>query len=280
MKDFGMTPEASSPDRGMELSYNEILKVLKIMDGEYVGRIFRGSEAYLPGEYDFVDSPAARDLVTRAMESDEPLYVLAIAAPTNIASAILMEPEIIKKIVVVWLGGQPYDNDYAWEFNLMQDMYASRLLFDSGVPLVHIPCNNVASKLVTTVAELRYYLGDVSIAGYLTNIVADSFNKLTNVPALLEMVRALNPGTFGEYQEELWPQFKTEQMARSRSIWDVSAIAYLVNPFWCPTNFTPAPILTSKSRWERDASRHLVRVCSSVQRDAVFGDMFAKLKKA
>ena len=81
------------------------------------------------------------------MSSEETLYVAAIGAPTNIASALLMEPELVKKIVVIWLGGQPLYFPHGIEFNLMQDIEASRVLFNSGVPLVLIPCMNVASLL-------------------------------------------------------------------------------------------------------------------------------------
>ena len=50
-----------------------------------------------------VDSPAARFIVEKAREYsvDRPLYVLAIGAITNVASAILMDPSICEKIVVV-----------------------------------------------------------------------------------------------------------------------------------------------------------------------------------
>ena len=48
-----------------------------------------------------------RDLVARGLGSpdDEPLYVVAIGAITNVASALLTEPALAGKIVVVWLGG-------------------------------------------------------------------------------------------------------------------------------------------------------------------------------
>jgi inosine-uridine nucleoside N-ribohydrolase len=53
-------------------------------------------------------SEAARNLVERAMASDpsDPLYVVAIGAITNVASAVLMEPAVAERIVIVWLGGQ------------------------------------------------------------------------------------------------------------------------------------------------------------------------------
>ncbi len=51
-------------------------------------------------------SAAVEDLIARASaDRPDPLYVVAIAAPTNIASALLAAPEIVERIVVVWLGG-------------------------------------------------------------------------------------------------------------------------------------------------------------------------------
>jgi len=72
---------------------------------------------WLDGAASAAESPAAADLVRRANEHRAgPLYVAAIGAPTNIASAILLEPAIIERIVVIWLGGQPHDWPTAAEF--------------------------------------------------------------------------------------------------------------------------------------------------------------------
>ena len=67
-----------------------------------------------------------------------PLYVLALGCPVNVASALLIEPQIAEKIVVVWLGGTTQEWPSAKEFNLQQDLHASRVLFDSGVPILGI----------------------------------------------------------------------------------------------------------------------------------------------
>jgi inosine-uridine nucleoside N-ribohydrolase len=72
--------------------------------------VFRGSRGYLAAPHTPVKSDAAADLVSRAMarrEARGPLYVAALAALTNIASALLLEPEIVRRIVVVWLGVTP-----------------------------------------------------------------------------------------------------------------------------------------------------------------------------
>jgi purine nucleosidase len=210
--------------------------------------VFRGSTTYLPDWDHPVESEAASELISRAMkhkEEDEPLYVVAIGAITNVASAILMEPEIIKRIVVVWLGGNPHYWPHTREFNLEQDLPAARVIFDSGVPLVHIPCQGVVTHLHTTIAELeRHVLGKSEIGDYLTNIVKS---------------------------------YHTDHYAWSKVIWDISTIAYLINPDWTPSNLIHSPILTDQVTWSQDNQRHFIRSAYYVKRDEIFGDLFAKL---
>jgi inosine-uridine nucleoside N-ribohydrolase len=58
----------------------------------------------------------------------------------------------------------------AAEFNLMQDMdiKASQVMFDSGVPLVLIPCMTAVSHLTVTQEELTgRLLGKSAIGTYL-----------------------------------------------------------------------------------------------------------------
>ncbi len=100
---------SSGPGDGMEKSYEEIQRLLERLNIPSQGLVYRGSTGYLTGRSDPERSPAALDLVARAMAApqDDPLYVVAIGAITNVAAALLMEPEIIRHIVVVWLGRQP-----------------------------------------------------------------------------------------------------------------------------------------------------------------------------
>jgi hypothetical protein len=96
------------PGEGMEKSYDEIVRLLDRLHVPADGFVYRGSTAYLGSRPE--RSPAALDLAARAMAAadDDPLYVAAIGAITNVASALLIEPEILRKIVVVWLGGNPH----------------------------------------------------------------------------------------------------------------------------------------------------------------------------
>ena len=120
-----LNERSTGPGDGMAKSYEEILRLLERLHRAPAGGVYRGSTAYLGNQPE--RSPAALDLVARAMAApdDDPLYVVAIGAITNIASAMLIEPDIIRKIVVVWLGGNPHALPHTTEFNLMQDVPAA-----------------------------------------------------------------------------------------------------------------------------------------------------------
>ena len=60
---------STSPEDGMERSYNEILNLLTLMGREAdKAHVYRGSRTYLPDEKTPVESPAADHLASLAME--------------------------------------------------------------------------------------------------------------------------------------------------------------------------------------------------------------------
>ncbi len=238
---------------GMEKSYEEILRLLDFFPDANKSEVFRGSSRFFERRGRPVESAAARDLIEKALKpSDEPLYVLTIGCPVNVSSAILMEPRIKEKIVVVWLGGTTHYWPSASEFNLRQDVIASQVLFDSGVPLVQIPTKNVSEHLRTTAAELEQYVrGRSRIGNYLY-------------------------GQFLQYAA-VRTKGRNRGFPYSKVIWDISAIAWLNDPEWVPSEIAPSPLLTDDMRWESAGGRHNIRVANNVNRDAVFNDLFSRL---
>lgn len=238
---------SSGPADGMEKSYQEIVRLLEKLEIPSDGFVFRGSTGYLPDYEHPNKSDAAMDLVRRAMNADDtPLYVVAIGAITNVASAILIEPEIIERIVVVWLGGHALHWPHAQEFNLGQDIHASRLVFDCGVPLVHIPCIGVTTHLLTTVPEVERYVQ--------------------------------GRGAIGDYLAEIFKAYHADHYAWSKVLWDIATIAYLIDDSWVPTDIVHSPILTDRLTWSFDGSRHFIRSASFVHRDPIYRDLFRKLE--
>ncbi len=236
------------PADGMEKSYREILRLLKFLGREPEGLAFRGSDRYFQTMQDTVLSPAALDLVSKAMsrpEGSDPLFVVAIGAITNVVSALHIEPKIAEKIHIVWLGGRPLHDITANEFNLSGDMNASRELFEIDVPLTVIPCAGVASHLTTTIPELERWIGG-------KNELCDALIKL------MYEVGVNRPGA-------------------SRVIWDISAVARVLHPEWVHVLCESKPILSAEGNWSRDAGRKPFLVCDSLNRDAIFADLFEKL---
>jgi inosine-uridine nucleoside N-ribohydrolase len=280
LKSFFQLHFTNDPAEGMEKSYQEIRKIFGLMNQEPQGRVFRGSDRFLGNDGKPVESEAARDLVNRAMKGEGPLYVLAIGAITNVVSAILMEPKILEKIVVVWLGGQPLHFKSAMEFNLIEDMKASQLLFESGVPLVLIPCMTVASHLTVTREELdKRLIGKSKIGNYLGESVIEHFQD-TSIAQSDRFLKGAYLRGMDDVPDEIANAFTVKDISWSRIIWDISTVGYIVNPNWCSSTLTPAPVLLDEMTWQHKNGRHPIRVCHYVSRDHIFGDMFAKLEKA
>ncbi len=238
---------SSSPGDGMEKSYEEILRLLKFFGKPADNFAFKGSDRYLEDVSTPVKSPAAMDLIKKAMASspDDPLYVVPVGCITNIASAILIEPKIIERIVVVWLGGNSIDWPHQKEFNLMQDVKAAQVVFNSGVALVIMPCQPVVSHFHTTIPEMEFYLkGKNALSDYLLKTTVEYSNGA-----------------------DAW----------SKVIWDVTAVAWLVNPSWISTNLVHSPVLTDQVTYSTDRSRHFIRMAWTLNRDAIFRDLFKKL---
>lgn len=265
------------PKEGMELSYQEIIRLFSLLGEDPAGRVFRGAEHYI-GD-DPVGSPAVEDLIRRGMASEEPLYVVAIGAATNVASALMLEPRLAEHIVVIWLGGQPPYFPYGIEFNLTQDIKAARHLFDCGVPLVWVPCMGVASLLSLSDADVREKLmGQSPIGTYLAQIVLDQFTNLEKAVTRADNHRRLNMRGRDDMTEEYLAQFQSGHVAWSRTIWDISTIAFLKNPNWTSSSLIPAPVLGDDCGYSpADPGRHSIRAVNYCQRDLILGDMIACL---
>ena len=243
--------KSAGPGDGMEKSYREILHVLTLLEREDLKRIvFKGSTHYLSGETEPVISPATKDLAQRAMNytAEKPLYVIAIGAITNVASALLINPEVKDRIVIVWLGGNAYDWHDNKEFNLFQDVAAARVIFGCGAAVVQLPCMGVVSAFTTTGPELEYWLrGKNKLCNYLVDVT-------TQEAALC------HSGAF-------W----------SRAIWDVTAVAWLLDADFMLDRLEHSPIAQYDHHYSFDKTRHFIRYVYHINRDKLFEDLFTKL---
>ena len=156
---------------GARRSFEEMIKIRSLVDPFSEIPVRMGSACQMPDIRTAVSSPAADFIIeTARMMTDEPLYLLGIGAPTNIASALVKAPDIIDKVVVVWLGGNEVKlESNAGEFNMDQDFNATRVLFESDVALVQYPTNCVTSTLWINENTMREELtaGENPLCSYL-----------------------------------------------------------------------------------------------------------------
>ena len=243
---------STGPEDGMERSYQEILKLLEL-SGDATP-VYRGSTAYLPDENTPVISDSAAHLaeLAKGYSPEKPLYVAAIGAITNVASALLMAPEIADNIVVVWLGGHALEWHSNAEFNIKQDVAAARVVFNSGAPLVMLPCGGVVSAFTTTGPELDYWLrGKNALCDYLVKNTVDEANTYA--------------------KGRVW----------SRVIWDVTTIGWLLNEDgrFMSEKLIPTPIPEYDHHYAINPVRPLCKYVYSINRDALMGDLFKRLSE-
>lgn len=243
---------ASAKD-GMERSFLELNKIISMVDNTLKIPVYKGSTSFMQDKKAPINSDAAQNIINTAKAiKDEPLYVVAIGAITNVASALLLEPEIASKIVVIWLGGNRYDWKNNEEFNLKQDVLSAQVVFESGVTLVQIPCMGVASAFLTTLPELRACLGGK--------------NELCNY--LLSETEEYSKIDGGE-----------DWFGWSKIIWDVLAIALLTKNDAMDMKIIKRPCLTDDKKWIEQTEGKEMLLVTYVYRDPIYIDCFKRLLK-
>jgi inosine-uridine nucleoside N-ribohydrolase len=200
-----------------------------------------------------VESDAAAFManLAQAYSPEKPLYIIAIGAITNVASAILQNPQMKENCVVVWLGGHGTHIPLAAsEFNMKQDIAAARVVFGCGIPLVQLPCVGVVDRFATSKYELQHWLqGKNALCDYLyENTVREAESYAAGKP---------------------W----------TRVIWDVTAVAWLLNTDekFMKTRLIPSPIPEYDMHYAVNENRHFIRYVYQINRDALFEDLFRVL---
>jgi len=234
---------------GMERSFDEIVRIVDAVAPSDRPTLRRGATRLMTDVREPVGSEAVDNLIALAHGSDDPLYVAVLGAPTNVASALVTDPTIADKIVIVFVAGYPTASPHVDDsFNLVQDLVATNRIFAPDTRLVYIPGHQVAVTLSVSLPELRAHahgpIGELLIDLYLSNPLAAA------------------PTTPGH----------------SWVMWDLAPIAWLIDPTWIATFETAGAQLTTAHRWNPGAGR--ITEAYRVDRRAVYIDLFDRLASA
>lgn len=243
-----LNERSSSPEDGMEQSYAELHRLLERLDVP-APPVLRGARSFLQEGATPEASEAVLDLIerARARPADQRLTVVAIGAPTNVAAALLLAPDLADRVRIVWLGGHGFDWPVTDEFNMAQDLTASRTLLATRAPLLLIPCFPVASHLLTTRAELAAGLPQTP----LTRFLVDRFAETAH-----------------------------DHLAYARPLWDVAASAAVIDPGALRTQVRTCPALRDDLTWDTDRPGREVEVVYAIDRNRVMRDLFGTLARS
>ena len=140
--------------------------------------IVAGAESF--GTSDAEPSPAAAAIVEQARRDDPlPLVLLCGGPLTNVAAALRLEPDLARRLVVVWVGGAS-DLGSAFEYNADTDRAAADVVLASGLDVWRIP-SGAYRRLRVSLAEVA---GDLAAASPLGGWLAE---RLLDVPPFVTL---------------------------------------------------------------------------------------------
>ncbi len=236
-------------EHSMRDSYDEINKLIKLMNKEGEFNVLCGGDRQMESETDIVDSDGARFIVEEAMKDDErPLYIAFLGPLTDMAAALLMEPAIAKKnVTVIWIGGRDWPSG-GWEYNLGNDITAANVVFKSEVQLWQVPRN-------------VYRMMPVSFA---------------------EMYDKVYPcGEVGKYLVENVIAFNNEGDVRPvehRGLGDSPAIGIIIFNDCGEWEYRPAPTFDDRMNYVHTGKYRPIKVYKNIDSRFIMEDFYAKLK--
>ena len=237
-------------------SHKEIETVLNLAGAEDLkDKINDGCASFMIDEKTPVESDAVNFIIEASKEysSENRLYIVAIGAITNVASALLKDETLKDRIAIVWLGGSAHGWWRNREFNMYQDYAAARVVLNSSAPFAQLPCQGVVSEFITTRHEMEYWLSNKNaVCDYLLNYS-------------LSMIKHF-------VHSEAW----------GKCLWDVTAIGFLLND----NNRFMHTQIAKRRLPEYEGNKYeaqpldldMVYVCE-IKRDVLMYDLFTKIGK-
>ena len=148
-----------------EKSVNKVNEALELMGLKEQLKVVPGAAEKMTAPKQPIVSEGARLIVEEALKAtpEKPLYVCVGGPLTDIASAWLMNPEIGKNIILIWIGGQEYKETGAIvppgysmpEYNLNLSIAAAQVVFNkSDMRIWQIP-RDVYRQCMYSMTELE-----------------------------------------------------------------------------------------------------------------------------
>jgi inosine-uridine preferring nucleoside hydrolase len=122
--------------------------------------VYRGAESRLAALNTPVRSPGTQALIDEAMRaSDLPLFVAVGGGLTEVASAILIEPQIASRFTLVWIGGDAAPASGEGEYNFNIDPLAAQFLFNQTALRIWQVTREAYKTCMVSATALQVHVG-------------------------------------------------------------------------------------------------------------------------
>src|ERR1700730_8618416 len=243
----GIIPAHFGDRRGpgsLQASYEEVMKLLDLMDLNGRIPVHSGAATMLPDEKTPVPSEGSALIIEESLKDDpRPLHIAFLGPLTDMASALLEKPSIADRNVrVIWIGG--------WEYNLWNDVTAANVVFRSKVELWQIP-STIYKRMAVSYAEL----------------VGKVYDK----------------GPLGKYLVEQLVEWNTHHHRHGpiehRSLGDSPAVGVMMYPECGWFEWRPAPEFNTEMNYVHTGRHRPIRFYHAIDQRFVLEDFFAKLAR-
>lgn len=254
----------------MNDSYNEIKKVLKLMELEADIPVYKGSEEAIKAKNQLIVSEGSKFIIEEANKSDDrPLFILNMGAVTNLATALSIDSTIADKMIAVWIGGGSYPKGNR-EFNSGNDIKAANILLSSTIELWQIPVS------AYTMMEVSFHELWDRVQPY-GKIGAYLYNNLLRVN---EVECAMNFEEMPFYQKA--SQGARTMIIRSGEGWslgDSPAVGVLITSQSQDVEHINAMYINEDGTYGQVIEpKRIIRVYHHIDSRIILEDMFAKIK--
>ena len=254
-----------------EKSVNKVNQVLEVMGLKDQYKVVPGAPVGMTEIDKPLESEGARLIVEEALKAspEKPLYVCVGGPLTDLASAWLMNPEIGKNIILVWIGGQEYTElgsiippGYSMpEYNLNLSIAAARVIFNqSDIRIWQIP-RDVYRQCMYSMAELDLKVRPYGKVGaYLYDSIAYIMNGFNN--------RGTGRGLMGE----------TYILGDSPLVLMTALMSnFETDPASSQYQYVTIPTIAEDGTYRYNHNGRQIRVYTHIDTRLMFADMEAKL---
>jgi inosine-uridine nucleoside N-ribohydrolase len=204
-------------------------------------------------------------IIKEAMkERDQKLVLLPVGKLTNIALALQKEPAIASRVRVVWLGSNYPEKG---EYNLVNDTASLNYVLRTNVPF----------EMVT----VRY--GQPSGTGAVMVSQQEINAKMPGLgPHIEEPVTGRHGGSFsnfGDYSVNLFSHIDYHDEGKSRSLFDMAAVAIVKDPSWASVKEIPCPLYVNDQWVDQPGNQRKILIWENFNRDEIISDFYSTLEQ-